>query len=66
MKDLVILLSIYKYLEIPWGDSNIEHTKTSIIHLNIFTFGVLPKPKGVFNILVLVQSGISMMNFKIK
>ena len=38
MKDLVILLSIYKYLEIPWGDPNIEHMKIFIIYLNIFTF----------------------------
>ena len=38
LKDLVILLSIYKYLEIPWGDPNIEHMKILIIHLNIFTF----------------------------
>ena len=38
---LLILLSIYKYLEIPWGDPNIEHAKIFIIHLNIFTFSVL-------------------------
>ena len=35
LKDLVILLSIYKYLEIPWGDPNIEHTKIFIIHPDI-------------------------------
>ena len=27
---------------------------------------MLPKPKDVFNILFLIQAGISMMNFKIK
>ena len=42
LKDLVILLSIYKYLEIPWGDPNTKHTEILIIiHLNIFTFSVL-------------------------
>ena len=38
LKDLVILLSIYKYLEIPWGDPNIEHSKLFIINLNILSF----------------------------